>query len=526
MRHTLIKTSAALLCAAVAGSNAQAASPYNSWLADSPWSQVHGGPWQQDSTTAAGPTSSAQLGAPQYVATGLINIAPLQTPVYPNGKRAYWGGTVDTIYKVAVVNGELKMISSISRVGGSLSNVQTPFAGAYTAVRFDNTYLTAAKRTVLAYRDTNPADLNSAIKLHKSYEIPTSVVPDLALLKPDFVNGMNVLFDGKIVVVTRGGYVGVIDIENGRSKFKKVGMHSTGGLQQISNSIAVARDGGIYVVSNEEMYRFQWTAGSTWETSTLKSAVDDAATCPTCWRQRYPTSTPAPGAYSGGSGSTPSLMGPNGEYVVITDGAKVANLTVFRTGALAGGQTRRAAAMPVNFGDPNRAQTASEQSVVVSDYGMAVVSNDYRDPENIGSDIPFLNGLAINTLLSLPALQNLENARVTLLGYGPKHQPWGVQKFDFDPATSQLRSDWVRTDVSCPNAVPIMSESSRRFYCIGARNLLWTVESVNWDDGMSHFYKNLGLLPRFNSFYAATEIAAEGGIIYGSVDGVVYVPKQ
>lgn len=518
-----------LLLASVLGTAAlaaQAASPYNPWLADSPWSQVHGGAWQQDSTTAAGPTSAAQLGTPQFVATGLVNIAPLQSPLYPNGKRAYWGGTIDTIYKVAVVNGQLKLISSISRSGGTLSNLTTPFAGAYTAVRYDNTYLTGAKRTVLAYRDTNPGDINSPISLYKSYVIPTSVVPDPGALTPDHITGMNVLFDGKIAVVTRFGYVGVVDIENGRSYFKKVGSHSKGGLQKISNSIAVASDGGIYVVSNEEIYRFQWISGSSWATSSLLSPVDDAASCSSCWRQGYPVAEQAAGTLGDGSGSTPSLMGPNGEYVVITDGAKVANLSVYRTDTLTGGQTRLVDAIPVNFGQADRTNTASEQSVVVSGYGMAVVSNDYRDIRNIGDDIPFFTKPLINTILTLPALQNIATARVTLLGYGPRHQPWGVQKFSFDPSAGQLRSDWVRTDVSCPNAVPIMSEPSRRFYCVGAKNLIWTIESLDWDTGQNHFRKYLGVLPRYNSFYAATEIAAEGGMIYGSIDGVVYVPKQ
>lgn len=502
-----------------------AASPYNPWLADSAWPQMHGGAWQQGSTTATGPDSASQLGSPQFVSTGLINIALLQTPVYPNGKRAYWGGTVDTIYKVAVVNGQLKKISSMSRSGGTLANVATPFAGAYTAVRYDNTYLTGAKRTLLAYRDTNPGDINSSISLYKSYVIPTSVVPDPGALTPDHITGMSVLFDGNIAVVTRFGHVGVVDIESGRSHFRKVGTHSKGGQQKISNSIAVNGTGGIFVVSNEEMYRFQWQKGSSWETSALRSPVDDPD-CLDCWRQPYPVAEQAPGTLGDGSGSTPSLMGPGGEYVVITDGSKVTNLTVYRTGRLASGQQRQVDAIPVNFGDPNRAKTASEQSVAVSGYGMAVVSNDYRDINNIGDDIPFFTKPLIDTLLSLPALQNIATARVTLMGYGPKHQPWGVQKFSFDPARSELKSDWVRNDVSCPNSVPIMSEGSRRFYCVGAKNLTWTIESLNWDDGQNHSRKYLGILPRYNSFYAPTEVADDGGIIYGSVDGVVYLPRQ
>lgn len=500
---------------------ASAASPYNAWLADSPWPQVHGGPWQQDSSISPGPTTAAQLGSPQFVSTGVVNIALLQSPVYPNGNRVYWGGAIDKIYKVAVIDGQLKLINMIDRYGSTASNVLTPFAGAYTAVRYDNTYLTGARRTVLAYRDTRPGDMYSPIALYKSYEIPASIAPDPGPLTANHITAMSVLFDGKIVVATRYGTVGVVDIETGRAKFTKVAAGET-----ISNNVAVASDGGIYVVSSKQMYRFQWTTGSNWETSALQSPLDAAGTCDMCWKQVYDADAPAPGTLGAGSGSTPTLMGPNGEYVVITDGAKVAKLSVFRTGTLANGEQRLAAAMPVTFGDPNRAQTASEQSVVVSGYGMAIVSNDYRNLNSLGDDIPFYLKLILDPLLSLPAMQNISAARVTLTGYGPKHQPWGVEKFSFDPLNGTLKSDWYRTDVSCPNAVPVMSEASRRFYCVGAKDLSWTIESLDWDNGLNHFRKYLGVLPRYNSFYAPTELTADGGMIYGSFDGVVYLPKR
>lgn len=497
-----------------------AASPYNPWLADSAWPQMHQGPWQQGSATAPGPTSASQLGDPQFVATGLVNIGLLQSPIYPNGQRVFWGGTIDQVYKLAVTDGKLRKVASTSRYATALSNVRTPFAGAYTALRFDNTYLTGSGRTVLAYRDANPGDMNSSITLYKRFEIPASVAPDPASGTPDHITGMNLLFDGKIAVATRYGAVGVIDIESGVGKFVRV---ADG--QKISNSIAVARDGGIYVVSNREMYRFQWNGGGTWASSSLDSPLD--GNCATCWRQAYHVDPPAPGMLGDGSGSTPSLMGPNGEYVVITDGARVTNLTVYRTGVLTGGQPRKVAAIPVDFGQgASRAQTASEQSVLVSGYGMAVVSNDYRSVETIGNDLPWWLKPLLDPLLAMPVMQNIDAARVTLTAYTPKHQPLGVQKFSFDPAAGALRSDWSRLDISCPNSVPSMSETSGRFYCVGAKDLSWTIESVEWLTGQNHFRKYIGLLPRYNSFYAPTELDGNGGMIYGSVDGVVYLPKR
>lgn len=511
---------------------ATASSPPHPWLADSAWPQAHQGPWQQGSTPSPGPTSAAQLGDAQFVDTGLLSLNMLQSPTYPDGRRVFWGGSVDRIYKLAVIDGTLRQVASTSRAGNWVTNARTPFAGAYTAVRYDNTYLTGSARTVLAYRDTDHTGIDSPITLYKSYEIPRSIVPDPDAMTPDHITGMTVLWDGKIAVVTRFGYVGVVDLENGRGQFRKVGIiRDTGQTQRISNSIATDKEFGIYIVSNREMYRFQWQAGASWETSALLSPVDGAA-CATCWRQEYPVDPPAPGTLGDGSGSTPTIMGNQGEYVVITDGARVANLTVFRTGLLQAGQQRLVDRKPVNFGNPYRKSTASEQSVLVSGYSMAVVSNDYRnitDAKSIIDSLPlwlaFLKPL-LNEILVHPVMQNVEDGAVTLVGYLPKHQPWGVQKFTLDQHAGTLRSDWYRTDVSCPNSIPSMSEASQRFYCVGAKDAYWTLESLDWSTGGNHFRKYIGLLPRFNSFYAATQLTPEGSVMYGSVRGVVYLPRQ
>lgn len=530
LRHAL----PAFLLSCLLGSVAQqatASSPYHPGLADSPWPQFHQGPWQQGSTPSPGPVAAARLGGAQFVDTGLVNVGLLMSPKYPDGNRAYWGGSIDKVYKLAVIGGKLQKVSTVDRYGAPQTNVKSPFAGAYTALLHDNTYLTGSSRTLLAYRDDRN-NIHSPITLHKSYQIPYAAVPDPDSSTADHITGLAVLWDGRIAVVTRYGYVGVVDLENGRSYFRKVDLDPNGVRQRISNSIAVDMEAGIYVVSNREMYRFQWQQGPTWETSSLQSPLDGNGSCASCWRYTYEYAPPAAGTLGDGSGSTPSIMGDNGEYVVITDGAKVANLTVLRTGILAPNQSRLVARIPVTFGNPDRARTASEQSVLVSGYGMLVVSNDYRnvtDGKSIVNSLPwylaFLKPL-LNELLDLPVMQNIEDAAVTVVGYLPKHQPWGVQKFTLDPVTGTLRSAWHRTDVSCPNSVPTMSEAVQRFYCVGAKDYAWTIESLDWNTGASHFRKDVGLLPRFNSFYAATQLTPDGGVLYGSIRGAVYLPRQ
>ena len=108
----------------------------------------------------------------------------------------------------------------------------------------------------------------------------------------------------------------------------------------------------------------------------------------------------------------------------------------------------------------------------------------------------------------------------------PLFQPWGVQKFQWNPQTRKLATAWANNDVSCPNAIPTASSSAGMFYCIGARFGQWTIEGLDWNNGQSRFRKFVGLLPRYNSFYAATEITADGGIIYGTWNGVTYLPRR
>ncbi|HEX4915802.1 MAG TPA: hypothetical protein VFV51_17710, partial [Vicinamibacterales bacterium] len=262
------------------------------------------------------------------------------------------------------------------------------------------------------------------------------------------------------------------------------------------------------------MYRVQWT-GST-------VSLDPATGA---WRAEYNAGTAGAGGgrLGAGSGSTPTLMGTAGQkFVVITDGADVANLVLFWRDAiptdwqpLAPGKDRRIAAeKPVNFGNANRAETKSEQSVLVSGYGAVVVSNDYRN-------VALLSGST-----GIPVIDQMLNGLIVFNSGSPLHQPWGVQKFQWDTATRTLRSAWVRNDVSCPNAIPTMSEASNRFYCVGAHLGYWTIELLDWTSGGNHFRKYVGLLPRWNSFYAATQLTGDGGIIYGTYNGVAWIPRR
>lgn len=486
-------------------SGAAIALPVNPWLADAPWPVSHQHPYAQAASPHAGPSSAWQLGSPQWVDTGYINITLATSPRYPDGNRVYWGSNPAGVYKLAVIGGQLKKIATLAKPGNALANIATPTSGAYTLVDVENTFYTVQGTTLLAYRDTNPGQLASPITLARQVTIPSSIAAD-----GDAIVGVNLLWDGNIAFATRDGKAGVIS----RDFTQVQGVTLGNGDEEVSNSIAADEQGGIYVVSSKAMYRVQWTGTTV--------SLDPASGA---WRAEYNGGTAGAGGgrLGAGSGSTPTLMGSGSQkFVVITDGANVANLVLFWRDSIpadwqpvAAGKDRRIAAeRPVNFGNANRTATKSEQSVLVSGYGAAVVSNDYRNTGVLSGS----TGVSI--------IDQMLNGLIVFNSGNPLHQPWGVQKFQWDTATRTLGSAWVRNDVSCPNAIPTMSEASNRFYCVGAYLGFWTIESLDWTSGGKHFRKAVGLLPRYNSFYSATELTGDGGIIYGTYNGAVYLPKR
>lgn len=508
VERTLARRAAALslgLGLGMACTAVQAAEPgANPYLADSPWPMTHRQPGAPDSSPYPGPNSVAEIGLPQSVYTNFINITLAISPAYPDGSRVFWGSNMADVYKLGFVKGQLRQVARLSKPGSVLSNISTPTSGAYTLVDRDNVFYTVRGTTLLAYRDSTPGVPGSPIALARSYPLPSAKVSS-----DDAIVGLNLLWDGHLAFVTRKGVAGVIGRDFSGLQTVVLG----NGQETVSNSLSTDEQGGIYIVTSKAMYRVQWRDG------VLRT--DEASGA---WSAPYIAGGGGSGGGSlgAGSGSTPTLMGSGDQrFVVITDGADVANLVLFWADAIpagwqppvAGASPRMAAQVPVNFGDPNRTATSSQQSVVVSGYGAAVVSNDYRNVD------------ALSTSTGIELIDQISNGGVILLSGTTKVQPWGVQKFEWDKATRQLRSAWVRTDVSCPNAIPVVSEASSRFYCVGAYLGRWTIESLDWASGGGHFRKMLSPLPHYNSFYSSTQLTGDGGIIYGTMDGAIYLPR-
>jgi hypothetical protein len=115
-------------------------------------------------------------------------------------------------------------------------------------------------------------------------------------------------WSGRFWFVTRDGLVGTVDRDSG--KVRTLRLNGEG----ISNSFAVDDTGGVFIVSDAALYRFD--AGPQGEPQVS-------------WRQSYPDSgVHKPGQSDAGSGATPTLMGRR--WVTITDNADPMNIQVYR----------------------------------------------------------------------------------------------------------------------------------------------------------------------------------------------------
>ena len=482
--------------------------PVNPWLADSPWPMTHRNPYQQASSPLPGPDSSLLPGKFTYRFTGqLVNITMAVSSEYPDGGRVYWGSNAGYVYKV-MAGSDLEMIHKVSKPPlGRSFKPGNAVSGAYSLVDRDNRYYTVFGNTVLVYGDKYPSDIRSPM-----YLMGTLTIPDEALTGGagnDPIVGLNMTWDGHVVIATKRGTVGIISREMELLSYRRLSQIEGG--EEISNSIAVDEKGGIYVVSRQKMHKLVWNG------SNLSADLISGA-----WTADYDTgeNQSGNGRLGSGSGSTPTLMGTGDQdkFVVITDGNKMTKLTLFWRDEIPEGwqpvapgkDIRIAGEMTVDYGDPDRTSSASEQSVLVRGYDAVVVSNDYR---NVGA----ISGTGIGD----ENVNAITSGIIAGISNWPLVRPWGVQKFRWNPELKKVEKVWSNLNISCPNGVPTMSSASNLFYCWGSRRGGWTLEALNWDTGKQDFYRFIGFNPMYNSFYAALQIGENSSVASGALSGVM-----
>lgn len=509
-----------LFMIAAGSAAASEAPPRNPYLADSSYPIGHGSAAQQTSQAVAVARDSSRSLEPNeidYTHLGPFHLGAHISPAYPDGRRVIWSNGVDRVAKVDHDRFELlaehpfpgktrfetdaadayverwnglrpgywAVLQALRHARGTYSDI----SGIYTLVDRDGEYYVCGAREITVYGDAEPGDPDSPIEIRRRYEWPDDVTGVSV--------GMNMTFDGRLIVATEDGYLMSFSRDFASRKTIRLRFaqksEETGEAGQgwIRNGIAVDQAGGIYVVSRQHMHKVVWTGN--------ELSQDESAGA---WVSPYRNSG------GRGSGSTPSLMGFGAEdrFVVITDGDEVMNVTLFWRDAipadwegLSGAPSPRIAGYaPATMGRDGVVASQTEQSVVVGGYGALVVDNQPRDlPWGTGRFAVVASGF---------------------LGHLREYQPFGVQKFEWNPEDRSLDVAWVNREVSSPNAVPILSLDSNLVFTVGVRDEAWTVEAIDWQTGRSAYHLVVGD-QRYNSAYAAIQIDEKGRLLWGTVWG-------
>ncbi len=186
-----------------------------------------------------------------------------------------------------------------------------------------------------------------ALVLKRQYDV-SSYVGDSVILSalPDW--------QGRIWFVTGSGVVGVVHRRSGVTKVTRLRG------EDIGNSLAVDETGGVFVVSDHALYRFD---------ATRKGAPS------VTWRRKYDAGTrQKPGQSQFGSGTTPTIIRRgHRHFVAITDNADPRmHVLVFRAGRNGPGRKPvcRVAVFPRRHGDTDNSLIAFRRSLIVeNNYG-------------------------------------------------------------------------------------------------------------------------------------------------------------
>lgn len=329
------------------------------------------------------------------------------------------------VYKLDWATGKV-----IARLG-VLEQVELPgvggVSGAYFLLDRDNHLIVARGRSFDVYGDATAGDRLSPIARLRRFTLPNS-----AFCGPkDTLVGINLLYDGRVAFVSALGSVGTLPREPAKMTAESVVTASINGdrcatattddksLDQVSNSIAADERGGIYVVTSNAMYRYEWNGVG------LRRS----------WRSPYKTGSDSSVRVGPGSGTTPTLMGTSprdDQFVVVGDGAKLMNLDLFWRDEI-----------PADWkGLPGI--PAGNPRLIVTGIASGVPGLAPRGLERIDWDpkTRTCHPEWTNREVSIPtAVPVLSTQSGLVYGIGSRAGVWGLEGVDFATGKSKLRID-------------------------------------------------------------------------------------
>jgi hypothetical protein len=272
-------------------------------------------------------------------------------------------------------------------------------------------------------------------------------------------------WSGRIWFATTKGVVGTIDPGSGAVKVMNL-------AEAIGNSFSVDQTGGVFIVSDRAMYRFD-------------PAADGSPVI--SWRETYANiGIVKPGQTEDGSGTTPNLMG--SRYVAITDNADPMDIVVYR-----------------------RAKRVSG--------GRVVCTVPVFSPGSGSTD----NSL-IGTGRSLIVENNYGYTGPAATVRGASTAP-GIERVDINREGTGCSSVW-HSDERAPSAVPKLSLADGLVYAYTKPPRsdgidAWYLTALSFRSGKTVYARVAGTGLGFNSNYAPVSIGPDGTAYVGVLGGLV-----
>jgi hypothetical protein len=345
--------------------------------------------------------------------------------------------------------------------GGGGGNPFTDFSGGgyFYLDNLDRAVIPTTTRHIWIVGETDgPA--GPAFQLEQDFDLSLQVLPGDGIISalPDW--------SGRIWFISGKGIVGTVDPSSGTVKTLNL-------AEPIGNSFAVDETGGVYIVSNRALYRFQ-------------AAPDGTPTI--AWSAMYDNiGVVKPGQTEAGSGTTPTLMG--SQYVSITDNDDPMKVMVYKRAANVTG-SRVVCAVPVF----KRGASSTDQSLIGTDRSIVVENNfGYTGPTSV------MNGVTTTP---------------------------GFERVDINSDGSGCRTIWRNSKESAPSVVPKLSLRDGLVYTYTkpARDDqidTWYLTAISFRTGKTIYKKLAGTGLGFNNNFAPVSIGPDATSYVGALGGLV-----
>lgn len=295
--------------------------PQNPYLAPDPFNNVHNDAWQSDIYNISGPLGRS----PEVLSSTLAQARrDPSSPMFACGSLtldshgrivATCGGGAGTSKpesSLVMIDPKTLKVLAYQRLPAPMTEQQA-YGSAYMFLDNRDHVVTNAIDHIWVFAETGSAAHPGFARI-RDYDLSAAAGADnpIQAVMPDW--------RGRLWFVTRqSGTVGVLDPKTGRLGTLRLG-------EEVSNSFAV-NGTSAYIVSVKRMYR-------------ISAGADNRPYV--VWSAPYKNiGTTKPGQLSAGSGTSPTLLGGDGQYVAINDNAAQMHIVVYRTAQTLAAKERR-----------------------------------------------------------------------------------------------------------------------------------------------------------------------------------------